>query len=392
MPKAGKHPEKALSAAFVKSSVTPGRFADGGGLYLLVSRSGAKQWLCRVVVRGRRRDVGLGGANTVSLAEARELAAEVRKSARAGRDPIEERKAAKRVIPTFAEAAVAVHAERKSGWKNGKHQDQWLNTLNQYAVPIIGNKSIAEIDTDDVLKVLRPIWTEKEETASRIKQRLKTIFDWAKANRFRLGDNPVENVKIGLPRQKKTGSHFKALDYSDVNRFYLKLKACKAELPTIYAFQILILTATRTQEVLKAEWGEFDLAQRIWTIPANRMKADRVHRVPLGPEIIKTLNLLKPISGSNRHVFINLRTSKPLSNMVFLQLIKRIDEKVTAHGFRSTFRDWASEVTDTPHEICEMALAHTIRDKTEKAYRRGDLFEKRKMLMLAWESHVVGQA
>ncbi|MDV4155864.1 tyrosine-type recombinase/integrase [Rhizobium brockwellii] len=389
MPKAtGQHQEKVLSALKVKQLTTPGRYADGNGLYLIVDPSGAKRWILRITVQGKRRDIGLGGLSLVSLAEAREKALEFRKLARSGGDPLAAKRESKKIYPTFEVAAGAVHAEHKASWKNEKHINQWINTLTQYATPVIGNMRVDRIDTPDILRVLAPIWMTKPETARRVRQRLSTVFDWAKASGYRVGDNPVDGVARGLPKQIDKDAHHEAMPFEEVPAFLKAVKVTNSSLAAKLAFELLILCATRTSETLLAQKSEFDLEAKIWTIPAERMKAKRVHRVPLVGRCVEILKQAIAISGDSKYLFPGRDQAKPLSNMVFLEILRRMEIKVTAHGFRSSFRDWAAETTSFPREIAEMALAHTIENKVEAAYRRGDLLEKRRELMTEWERYL----
>jgi integrase len=385
-----RHPDKVLTAIKVRSTTKPGRYADGNGLYLIVDPSGAKRWVLRTIVQGRRRDIGLGGVRLVSLAEAREQAAVYRKIARQGGDPLAERRRATKKVPTFSAAAEATHAEHKRAWKNGKHAAQWLTTLKEYAFPVFGDRPVDQVGTPDVLNALSPIWMTKPETARRVRQRIKSVLDWAKASGFRSGDNPVEGVARGLPRQGDRKQHFAAMSYDDVPAFVRRLRGSGGGEAARLAFEFLILTAARTSEVLKARWDEIDLKRAIWTIPAARMKAGREHRVPLGRRAVEILKRAQALAGADELVFPGASVGRPMSNMVFLMTLRRMDVSVTPHGFRSAFRDWAAEQTSFPREVCEMALAHTIVDKTEAAYRRGDLFEKRRELMRAWEAHLLG--
>jgi integrase len=388
MKQKGRHPDKALNAVKVRSLAKPGRYADGNGLYLVVDASGAKRWILRTVVRGHRSDVGLGSLRLVSLAGAREQAAVYRKIARAGGDPLAERRRAKTVIPTFAEAALAVHGDHKSAWKNDKHAAQWINTLSQYAFPIIGDRRVDQIETADVPRVLSSIWLTKPETTRRIKQRIRTTLDWAKAAGFCSGENPVGAVSKGLPRQSRLNQHHAALPYAEVPSFVRALRASGASDGVKLAFEFLILTATRTSEVLKAKWVEIDFHSATWTIPAARMKAGREHRVPLSPRCLDLLAQTREPAAGSDYVFHGRSGKTPMSNMVFLATLKRMELRVTAHGFRSAFRDWAAERTSFPREVCEMALAHSIKDKAEAAYRRGDLLDRRRELMEDWARFV----
>jgi len=381
-----RHPEKALSAVAVRAAKEPGRYADGNGLYLVVDPSGAKRWVLRTVVRGKRRDIGLGGLRLVSLAEAREQAQALRRMARSGGDPLAERRRQRMTVPTFEEAARSVHAEHSATWKNAKHASQWINTLTEYAFPTLGKLRIDHVDTPDVLKALSPIWLTKPETARRVRQRIGAVMDWAKAAGFRSAANPIEGVGKGLPRQPDRSGHHAALPYAKLPGFLKSLRKADAGEPVRLAFEFLILTATRTSEVVGATWAEIDLAKKIWTIPAGRMKAAREHRVPLSKRCLEILARAKELSDGGPHVFPGRTAEKPLSNMAFLMTLRRMEIDVTAHGFRSTFRDWASERTNFARDVCEMALAHTVNDKTEAAYRRGDLLDKRRELMATWAS------
>lgn len=382
--KSGKHPDKALTAVQVRQLRTAGKYADGNGLYLVVDPSGAKRWLLRTVVMGKRKDIGLGGLSLVSLAEARELAITYRKLARSGGDPLAAKRKAAAVIPTFKLAAETVHAEHKASWSNGKHQQQWINTLEQYAFPVIGERRIDQIDTPDILKVLSPIWLVKPETARRVRQRIGTVMAWAKAAGHRSGDNPVDGVTKGLPKQSSKDEHHAAMPYAEVADFLVKLRASGSHDSAKLAFEFLILTAARTSEALNAKWSEIDLDAALWTIPAERMKAKRVHRVPLSPRAVEVVKASKLLSGDSAYLFPGRTLKAPLSNMTLLTILRRMKLAVTTHGFRSSFRDWAAETTSYPRELAEMALAHTIENKVEAAYRRGDLLEKRAELMSDW--------
>jgi integrase len=387
MDQSRKHPQKALTQVRINNLSKAGRYGDGNGLYLVVDPSGAKRWVLRTVIHGKRRDVGLGGLRLVSLAEARAKTLEYRKLARDGQDPLEARRKARATVPTFAEAAQSTMDQHRAGWKDEKHPSQWMNTLKAYAFPAMGDKRVDRIETSDVLRALSPIWLAKPETARRVRQRIKTVLDWAKAAGYRTGDNPVEGVNRGLPRQNERRSHFAAIPYGDVPAFVAKLPAVATNQYARLGFEFLILTAARTNEVLKAEWPEVDWAKAVWTIPAARMKAGREHRVPLAPRAVAVLQSAQEISDGSQLVFPGRSVGEPMSNMVFLMMLRRMGETFTAHGFRSAFRDWASECTNFPREVCEMALAHAIKDKTEAAYRRGDLFEKRRELMAAWDRY-----
>lgn len=384
MKRKGRHPEKALTAVQVRQLKEPGRYADGNGLYLVVELTGAKRWLLRIIVQGRRRDIGLGGATLVSLAEARERALTYRKTAREGGDPLVDRRKAQEIIPTFAEAVERVYGEHKASWANAKHAQQWRNTLLHYACPLLGTRRLDHIDTPDVLRVLAPIWLTKPETARRVRQRIGTVLDWAKAAGYRSGENPIEGVAKGLPKQGDRDEHHAALPYAQVPGFVARLRTADASEGSRLAFEFLILTAARTGEVLGARWEEVSFDDRLWTVPAARMKAKREHRVPLNDSTLTILARAHELAAGSSFVFPGRSGEKPLSNMVFLMLLRRMGLAITAHGFRSSFRDWAGECTNLPREVAEMALAHVIENRVEAAYARSDLLQRRRDMMEQW--------
>ncbi len=383
----GRHPEKALSAVRIRALKAPGRYADGNGLYLVVDPSGAKRWILRTVVLGRRRDIGLGGLSYTSLSDAREEAARLRKLARSGDDPLAERRRSRRIVPTFKAAAETFHASHSSGLKNVKHQKQWLASLEADVFPAIGDRPVDQIETADVLKVLTPIWLSKPETARRVRQRIRTVLDWAKASGFRSGDNPLDGISKVLPKQPALRGHHAALPYQQVPAFIQALRADSAGESTRLAFEFLILTGARTSEILNATWDEVDLGGGRWIIPARRMKAGVEHRVPLSPRALEIIEAAQMLRGTSLYLFPKPESNKPLSNMVFLMALRRMHrDEVTPHGFRSSFRDWAAEQTQFSRAVCEAALAHTLRNRTEAAYNRTDLFARRRELMEAWSA------
>lgn len=388
MKRTGKHPDKALTTVRINALKTAGRYADGNGLYLVVDPSGAKRWILRTMVQGRRRDIGLGSLRLVSLGEAREAARTHRKLARDGGNPLAERRRARAVIPTFEDLARTVHGQHKAGWKNAKHGEQWITTLKTYAFPALGSLPVDQIGTPEVLRALAPIWLPKPETARRVRQRIGTVLDYAKAAGYRSGGNPVESIAKALPRQPDRRDHHAAMPYTEVSGFIRRLYTEEGGTGVALALEFLILTAARTSEVLGATWSEIDLEQGTWTIPDNRMKAGREHRVPLPSRAIAVLRAAKALGKQSEFVFPGRTGARPMSNMAFLMLMRRSNVDYTVHGFRSSFRDWASERTNFTREICEAALAHIVRDRTEAAYRRGDLFEKRRELMLSWAAYV----
>jgi len=379
----GKHPDRALNPLSIRALSRPGRYADGNGLYLTVDPRGGKRWLLRVVVQGRRRDIGLGSYALVTLSEAREKAQAMRRSAREGRDPISERRTANASAPTFRECARKVHASHRAGWKNRKHAAQWLATLEAYAFPSFGDRRVDQVTTADILRALSDIWLTKPETARRVRQRIGTVLDWAKAAGFRSGDNPVNAVAKGLPRQNDRATHHAAVPYAEVSAFLARLATTEAGASVKGALEFLVLTAARTSEVVDARWSEIDFETATWIVPAERMKAGREHRVPLSARAVELLQEAKT-APTGEFVFPGRSAGSRLSNMALLMLMRRMGETATAHGFRSAFRDWASEQTNVPNEVCEMALAHMVKNKTEAAYRRTDLLEKRRQLMENW--------
>jgi integrase len=380
----GTHPDKALNAVRVRSVSEPGRYADGNGLYLVVDPSGARRWILRTVIHGRRRDIGLGGTKLVPLAEARDLASQYRKVARDGGDPLAMRRKARQLVPTFEAAARAVHADNVPTWRNAKHAAQWITTLSEYAFPFIGTRPVDQIDTPDLLRVLSPIWLTKPETARRVRQRISMVLDWAKAAGHRLGDNPVIGIAKGLPKQSERTIHHAALAYGDLPAFIQQLRSSDSSEVVRLAFEFLVLTAARTSEVVGAQWREIDLSAGVWTVPEARMKGGRKHRVPLVPACVSILKRARLLNPTGAYVFGGRSADKSLSNMAFLMALRRMQVAATAHGFRSAFRDWASERTNYPSDVCELALAHSIKSKVEAAYRRGDQLEKRRELMATW--------
>ena len=389
----------ALTDLTVKNAKA-GRHADGGGLNLLVKESGARSWVFRFMLNGKSRDLGLGaaaGPDKISLAKARDLATALRLKVKAGVDPLAERQreaaeavsaaqAAQIAGITFKHVAEAHIAANEGSWRNDKHRQQWRNTLATYVYPVIGDLPVADIGTAHVLQIVEPIWQAKPETANRVRGRIETLLDAAKARGYRDGENPARwrgHIAQILPaRAKLSRGHHKAMAYAELPAFTRILRAREAM--AALALEFVILTATRTSEVLGAKWDEVDLDQAIWTIPAARMKAGKEHRVPLSPRAVEILEAVKPL-GKDR-LFPANKGGK-LSGMAMSMLLRRMKLDCTVHGFRSSFRDWCAESTSYAHEVCEMALAHSIGNKAEAAYRRGTLFEKRRRLMVDWATY-----
>ena len=384
------------SDAAIRGKLRPGRHRVAKALYLNVTPQQGKSWVLRVVVNGKRRELGLGSYPDLSLAKAKEEAAGYRLTARRGGDPAAERDK-RHVLPiTFEEAARAAHEQHKSSWRNEKHRAQWINTLETYAFELIGQKRVSEIESPDVLKVLAPIWLTKPETARRVRQRMALVFDWARAHGHREGENPCNAARAGaaLPKQpikSEEERHFAAMAYADVPAFVRSLGSGPASQSLLLALEFLILTAARTGEVIGAKWSEIDLNKAVWTIPAERMKAKRKHRMPLSGRAIEILKAASSLTKRGGYVFPGVEADR-LSNMAFLMLLRRMGKDCTVHGFRSAFRTWAEEKTNFPRQVYEGALAHGINDKTEASYNRTDQIEKRRKLMAAWESYISGGA
>ena len=388
----------ALTVKKVEQKNSPGRYGDGKGLYLQVTKAGAKSWVMRYERGGRERMMGLGPLHAFSLDEARERARLARQKLADGIDPLSDREAertaqsivaARRI--TFKDAANQYYELHRTQWKNRKHAAQFLSTLETYAYPQVGEMSVADIDTDHVLKVIEPIWLTKTETANRVRGRIESVLAWATVRKYRAGDNPARwqgHLREALPprgRVAKVRNH-PALPYGDIGPFMAELR--QREGIAARALELTILSAARTGEVIGAQWSEIDLENGIWTVPAERMKASKEHRVPLSE---RALILLKALPREGEAVFPGSKKDATISNMSMAAVLKRMNvtsSLATVHGFRSTFRDWAAEQTAYPSDVVEMALAHSIKSKTEAAYRRGDLFAKRQRLMADWEAYV----
>lgn len=395
-----------LTALQVKNAKSAGYLSDGGGLYLRVSTAGKRSWVFIFDRDGRRREMGLGPFPDVSLEDARQQAMTQRKVLLAGDDPIDQRQAAQlskkadaAKLVTFRAAAERYIESQRSGWKNAKHAAQWESTLQAYAFPIVGEVSVAQIDTGLVLKVIEPIWREKTETASRVRGRIEAVLEWAKTREYRAGDNPARwhgHLENLLPRRSDVArvKHQPALPFDRLSAFMSELRLANGIAARCLEFTIL--TAVRSGEARLAKWNEFDLDAGVWSIPADRMKAKKEHRVPLSGATLKILEGLPRFDGCE-FVFVSGKRNAPLSDMALTGLIRRMNNgsdpprwvdrdgrAVVAHGFRSTFRDWAAERTSFPREVAEMALAHAIPSAVEASYRRGDLFEKRRRLMSQW--------
>lgn len=379
-------PSKALTARAVEAAKTPGKYFDGNGLYLRVDKNGARFWVQRIVIRGKRREIGLGSPELVSLATAREAARNNRRLAYEGQDPIQMRNEARAVL-SFEEAARKVHELHKPTWRNEKHAAQFLSTLETYAFPKLGRLRVSEVTSADVMAALSPIWTAKPETARRVRQRIGTVLKWAIAKGWRK-DNPADAIGLALPKVDKTKEHRKAMPYSEVSACLRAVQASGAGLVTKAALEFLVLTACRSGEARGALWSEIDMAAKVWTIPAARMKAKRPHRVPLSGRALEILATAKGFSDGEGLVFPGTIRGKPLSDMTLIKLIRELGFPVDIHGFRTSFRTWAQERTTFAREVAEAALAHVAGDAVEQAYARSDLFEKREKMMEAWAAYL----
>ena len=386
----GQHPDKALTDAFCRNVAEAGRYADGNGLCLHVDPSGARRWVQRLVIRGRSRTLGLGSYGLISLAEAREAALANRKLARAGGDPTEGRPRAVGV-PTFEEAAAEVLDIHSGAWRQGsKTASQWRASLRDYVYPYLGDKRVDRVTTGDVMTMLRPIWTRKHVTARKVHHRVGTVMRWVIAQGFRT-DNPAgDAITAALPRRSVPVQHRRALPHREVAAALATVRASDAWVGTKQAFELLVLTATRSAEVRLATWEEINLVARVWTVPAMRMKAQREHRIPLCSRAVAILREAEQRLGApadHELVFRSVR-GKQIDSSVISRLVAGLGIAAVPHGFRSSFRDWASERTDYPRGVVEAALAHTVRDQTEAAYARSDLFERRRYLMDDWAEYV----
>lgn len=395
-----------LSAAKVEKVVVPGRYGDGGGLYLQVSKGAdpkapPKSWLFRFMMQRKAYEMGLGSYDAFTLAEARDLALEKLRLVKRGINPIDERKAERAAIlaatakrMTFEDAAKQYIADNRPGWKSAIHAAQWESTLETYAFPIIGKLDVAAIETAHILKVLKQpldgetLWTKRAETAKRLRGRIETVLSWATVCERRTGDNPARwhgHLKMMLPNLGAKGTSHPSMPYAVLPSFMDGLRARDGI--SARALEFTILTAARTGEVIGAKWGEFDLAAKVWTIPEGRMKAEKEHTVPLSARVVEILKAL-PREGDSADdfVFPGARKGKPLSNMAMLELLRGMSDGkgLTVHGFRSSFREWAGEISSHDPAVIEHALAHQLADKAQRAYQRGSLFPKRIRLMDDW--------
>jgi len=396
---------KRLKARSVTAAQKPGLYPDGAGLYLQVTSATARSWLFRYSMAGRERQMGLGSANDVTLAEARDLASAAHRLRRKGIDPIEHRKAEQEAALSaatlesargisFQECGEAYVAAHEAGWRNPKHRAQWRSTLAIHVYPAIGALPVSAIDTTRVLACIEPIWHEMPETAGRVRGRIEAVLDWARVRGYREGENPARwrgHLKhtLASPAKLKRVKHHAALPWKDLPAFMERLRAENGT--AARALEWTILTAARTSETTGATAGEIEVAERAWNVPAERMKAKRPHRVPLSESAIALVSATVPDVTVDKPLFPGMNPARGLSNMAMAKVLERMGVAVTVHGFRSTFRDWAEELTSYSANVIEMALAHIVKDETEAAYRRGDLFEKRRALMDDWARYCRGK-
>ena len=381
----GRHPQKALSAAFVRSA-PPGRHADGNGLYLFVQPSGTRSWIQRLLIRGRRRELGLGSVALVPLAEAREKALANRKLARQGGDPLAEKRRSQG-IPTFAEAAARVLEQKRAGWRNPRHPREWISSLRRFAFPRIGKVPVCEVTSADVLEILTPIWHQQAPTARRVRQRLRAVLEWAVAMEFRI-DNPSDRIGPVLGPQQDVTEHMQALPHREVAAMIRTVRVSPALPAARLALEFLVLTAARWGEVRWAEWEEIDRSGRVWTVPAKRAKTNRRHRVPLCGRALEILEAAQALEQGAGPLVFTHGGRRPLHDSQLRRLLRELGVAAVPHGFRSTFRDWAGEETDHPRGVIEAALAHVVRNRVEAAYARSDLFERRRVLMEDWARYL----
>ena len=382
-----------LSAARVKAIKKPGMHGDGNGLYLRVTGSGSRSWMQRIVIHGRRRDLGLGGYPAIGLAEARALALANKALVTAGRDPLAERHRAN--VPTFREAAKKVYEANLPRWRNGKHTVNWWGSLERHAFPVIGDVKVDRIRRSDVLAVLEPIWTMRPETARRVRQRIRTILRWCEAHDYCAGNAAGEALNGALPPMPRLKAHHRALPYQEVAGALKTVDASDASLVAKLCLRFLVLTAARSGEARGATWDEIDETVTEWRIPAKRMKGGVQHRVPLSDAALAVLEQAGPLRDDSGLVFPSpAKPGHPMSDMTLTKVLRAtgLAQRATVHGFRSTFRDWAAECTNAPHAVMELSLAHAVGSSVEQAYARSDLIERRRTLMQQWAHFVTGDA
>lgn len=380
-----------LTASQVKYLTAPGRHRADPTLYLVVQPSGSKSWVQRLTIDGRRRDIGLGGYPKIGLADARAKALENRLLVATGRDPLADKR--RRDTPTFREAALADHATRRAKWRNKSHAAEWLRSLERYAFANLGQIPVHRIQQADVLRVLEPFWTTKPETARRVRQRIRAVLAWAQAHNY-IDNNPADSrIDPALPPMPKVKAHLRALDYRDVPAALATIDASGASTAARLCLRFLVLTVARSGEARMARWSEIDDGTGQWRIPGDRTKTEAEHRVPLSPQASAVLQQARALDDGSGLIFPSpAKPGHPLSNMALPKVLRDngLAEQTTVHGFRSSFKTWSLEATDTPNAVVEMAMAHTVGDDVEQAYIRTDLYERRAELLQAWAIHASG--
>ena len=374
-----------LTIARVRAVTQPGMYGDGGTLYLKVAPGGSKSWIQRITIDGRRHDIGLGGYPLVTLAQAREIAFDNRRAARAGGDPLAAKRRAK--MPTFREAAGKTFTANKRRWRNGKHTRNWMQSLEKYAFPAFGDMGVHRIGREDLLGVLAPIWVTKPATARKLRQRIRATLSWCQAHGYVDQNWAGEAINGALPAMPTVRAHFRALPYGDVPEALSTVQSAEGSQAAKQCFRFLVLTATRSGEARGAMWDEIDFNRREWRIPASRMKAATEHRVPLSDQSVEVLDRVSPLRDESGLVFPSpTKAARPLSDMTLMKILRAtgLAERTTVHGFRSAFRDWASECTEADHAVIELSLAHKVGSAVERAYARSDLLERRRLLMTDW--------
>ena len=380
-----------LSARMVKALARPGRYGDGGTLYLVVAPTGSKSWVQRLTIGGRRRDLGLGGYPLVTLAEAREQAFDNRRQARRGRDPLADRRRAR--TPTFKQAAAQALEANRARWRNAKTATNWTESMTRHALPVFGDRTVDEIGREDVLRVLTPIWTSKPELARKVRQRIRATLQWAMAHGYVEHNVAGEAIDGALPTMPAVAAHFRALPYEEMGQALKIIEASGASPSAKACLRLVAFTACRSGEARGARWDEVDLEAREWRIPASRMKAAAEHRVPLSGAALAVVQSVGPRRNSSNLLFPSpQRPGRPLSDMALTKVLRGtgLADRATVHGFRTSFRTWASERTSVPHAVAEMALAHAVGSSVERSYARSDLFDKRRGLMEQWAQYVLG--
>ncbi len=382
----GRHPRHALSSTFVRNVAQAGRYCDGDGLYLEVQPTGTRSWVQRLAIRGRRRELGLGGFPLVPLKEARAQALANRRLARAGGDPLAEKRRLKS-MPTFTDAAERVWNQMRRGWRDQRHARDWLSSLTRFAVPHLGHLPVGEVTSADVVETLRPVWHARPSTARRVRQRIGTVMEWAVAMGHR-DDNPCDRIGPALGPQGDLVRHMRALPHGEVAGAIERIRTSRAWAGAKLAFEFLVLTAARSGEVRGARWDEMDTEAHVWIVPATRMKMKREHRVPLCRRALDILDAARTLVGGDGVLVFPSVSGKRLHDMALSGLLKNQKVAAVPHGFRSSFRDWAAEETDHPREVIEAALAHVVQNKVEAAYARSDLFARRRRLMDDWSAYL----